>query len=91
MVWKTLVAQQRTNAQLNSHIARGHLGERRALYAQANHATTTRLGLKTQFTGKAFSPSLQRLTRQRERNHRANLIILLFTDMCLKITTNAEL
>ena len=44
MVWKTLVAQQRINAQLNSHMAPagnrtgGHLGERRVLYAQANHA-----------------------------------------------------
>ena len=45
IVWETLVTQQRTNAQLNSHMApagsrtRGHLGERRAPYAQANHAT----------------------------------------------------
>ena len=45
IVWKTLVAQQRTNAN-STHILwprpesnRGHLGERRALYAQANRAT----------------------------------------------------
>ena len=44
MLWKTLEAQQRTTAQLNSHgpgrvSNQGHLGERQALYAQANHAT----------------------------------------------------
>ena len=50
MVWKTLVAQQRTNAQLNSHIHgpdresnRGHLGERGALHAQANRATNYKI------------------------------------------------
>ena len=43
MVWKTLAAQLRTNSQLTydpgRESNRGHLGERRALYAQANRAT----------------------------------------------------
>ena len=44
MVWKTLVAQQRTNVQLNSHmtLAGNRTGVtlvRRVLYAQPNHAT----------------------------------------------------
>ena len=47
MVWKTLAAQLRTNSQLTydpgRESNRGHLGERRALYAQANHAAHIKL------------------------------------------------
>ena len=57
MVWKTLVAQQKNNSQLNSHMAlsnQGHLGERQVLYAQTNHANQAKLPFGPQGNGRVF-------------------------------------
>ena len=63
MVWKTLVAQHRTRAQCNSHYGpgrvsnQGHLGERRALYAQANHVYHIASRKGHHASGPVYNPS----------------------------------
>ena len=61
MVWKTLVAQQRTNAQLNSHmaLARNGIGftlVRGGRFTHTNHATQYASLLTIEFISKTNLP-----------------------------------